>query len=359
MSVRRVATRAALSPFRALLRVATYLVLLLALPVAAGWAAWESTASSPRWAGTATSVALVATLVLAGWSELRVRADLGRGEVAGIAATVAHDTARVAGVGYGLAAAGRGTYDIFDRLSAGLTAIGTLAFAGFAAHSDHDTTAVWGVTVGLALLASITLMRRSAARRHERVGLRRMAGMLSYGLPGTLLGAAVSGLAWWAFTVWRGHLTVGQLAVAVIVGGVIGGAETSAPALARRRRQIGPSLGAALKVSDDKLLGAEPLSWSVVHKRPSLFARPVPVLITLHHPPSAVLASKSDLEVRVAEHLDDWEVIEASSARIRLAPASAATIAARQIVLESEGIFSAVAEPMRGPALPRPIRMEL
>ncbi|WP_143755748.1 hypothetical protein [Sanguibacter keddieii] len=305
-------------------------------------------------------MALVATLVLASWSELRVRADLGRGEVAGIAATVAHDTARVAGVGYGLAAAGRGTYDIFDRLSAGLTAIGAIAFAGFGAHSDHDPVTVWSVTVGLALLASITLMRRSAARRHERVGLRRMAGMLSYGLPGTLLGAAVGGLAWWGFTVWRGHLTVGQLAVAVIIGGVIGGAETSAPALARRRRQIGPSLGAALKISDDKLLGAEPLSWSVVHRRTSgLFSAPVPVLITLHNPPSGVLASRSDLDVRVADHLDAWEVIEASSARIRLAPASAATIAARQILLDSEGIFSAVAEPMRGPALPRPIHLEV
>lgn len=359
MSVRRVATRVALSPFRALLRVATYLVLLLALPVAAGWAAWESTAATPRWSTTAAGVALVATLVLAAWSELRVRADLGRGEVAGLAATVAHDTARVAGLGYGLTAAGRGSYDIFDRLSALLTAFGAISFAGFGAHSTHDPVTVWSVTVGLAGLAAATVMRRSAARRGQSVGLRRMAGLLSYGLPGVLLGGTVGALSWWAFTVWRGHLTLGQVVVVGIVGAVIGGAGTSVPAQARRRRELGPALGAALKISDDKLLGSDPLAWSVAYRCPALFARPVPVSLILRNPPAAVLASRADLEVRVAEHLEDWTVAEASSTRICLIPASPAIMAGRRAVLESEGIFSAVAVLVDGPALPTPIRMEI
>ena len=112
MSARRTARRWALAPFWALGRVAMYVAALLALPALAVLIAYESTGSSVRWSDRGTMVAAVAVLVLAGWSELRVRSDLGRGEVAGLAATVAHDTARVAGVTGGIAAATKGTWEI-------------------------------------------------------------------------------------------------------------------------------------------------------------------------------------------------------------------------------------------------------
>lgn len=346
MSVRRTATRLALSPIRAILRVALYLAALLALPVAAGFFAFESTGGSPRWADRGTMVAAVAVLGFAAWSELRVRSDLGRGEVAGLASQTAHDVSRVAGVTVGIAAATRGNFDFFDRLSASLTVVAAIALAGFGAASTHEPTVVLAATLTAGVLAGVTVIRRSGARRGQRIGLSQMAGLiLSYGFPGLIAGAAVAGIAWWAFAQWRGQLTVTQLLVITIVGACIGGSSASVPAQARRRASVAPALAASLRVSDAQLTGEDPLKWSISYRRSPWYSRPQPVAITLHRPPAQVLTAAADLSTRVAEHLGEWEVSEASPARVALVRASAQTIAARQVVSESEGLYSSVPVP--------------
>lgn len=347
MSVRHTATRLALSPVRAVLRVAFYLAALLALPVVAGFFAWESTSADPRWADRGALAAGIAVACLAAWSELRVRSDLGRGEAAGLVSQTAHDMSRVAGVTVGIAAATKGNFDLFDRLSASLTVVGALTLGGFGAASTHDPAVVLAATLTAGVLGGVTVIRRSGARRGARIGLRQMIGLLSYGFPGTVAAVAVAGIAWWAFAQWRGHLTVAQLIVVTIVGGCVGGSSASVPAQARRRASIAPALAASLRISDAQLLtGEDPLKWSISYRRSPWYSRPRAVAITLHRPPAVVLTAAADLATRVAEHLGEWEVAEASPARVALVRASAQTLAARQVVADSEGLFAAVPVPL-------------
>ncbi|KQT98386.1 hypothetical protein [Sanguibacter sp. Leaf3] len=357
MSITRTAGRLLIWPLlRRALRLGVWATVLLAPIAILGYVLWSSTSSTPTWPERVAPVAAVVLVLAALWSEARVRSDLARSSgVAPVLGGIGRDAASMVGVTPSAGMALRANWDLGDRLSSGLTVAAAIILAGYAPHTDYNTRTVWAAVVGAAILAGVTAVRRSGARRGHRVSPRTVPGLLIYGAPLALLAAAVAGGAWYAFSEWRGTRSATQLAAVILIAACIGCAEASVPAQRRRRVALAPALAASLRLGSEQLLiGEDPIRWAITYRRQPLWSKPQPVAITLHRPPAQVLTNASEISARLIEYMPDFELAEASPERVQLVKASAATLAARQVVHDSEGLY---ASPPVALPQPRPDRV--
>lgn len=356
MSITRTASRMLIWPLlRRMFRLGVWVTVLLAPIAILGYILWSSTGSSPVWGDRVTVIAAVTVVLAALWSEGRVRSDLSRSAgVAPVLSGVARDGASMLGVTPSAGMALRANWDVADRASAALTVVAATVLSGTAPHSDYPAATVTLAVVAAALIAGATAVRRSGARRGLRVGVRQVPGLLVHGAPIGLLTGVLAGAGWFAFSEWRGSLSVHQMATVVIIAMCLGAAEASVPTQRRRRAAMAPALAASLRIADQQLTGEDPIKWVITYRRSPVWSKARAVAVTLHRPPAQVLTNASEIAARLIEHMPDWELSEASPERVQLVKASAETLAARQVVHLSEGLW---ASPPVALPQPRPDRV--